>query len=184
MMPPANRLDTDAIERLALEVRAILSPRATVTSAVSFAALRDSVTLATSLGGLTARVRPHFSIASDVYAVSEIDGPSEEAWVWLNREAWGEFLRDDVPRTRATLGHELGHVVMHAAEIETLADLDAERDHDERLDLEAWAFSAHLLIPRQAMLRLPRMGAEALARRFGVSVPMAQRRIFEVRGAA
>lgn len=170
----APGLTADAIARVAAEVRLLLAPRLAVTAAVPFARLVDEV----EIGGLTARARPHFGLPRSTYAVSEIDLAEGDAWIWLSRDAWPEFQRGDVPRTRATVAHELGHLALHASELADL-EVDAEPDHDARLDREAWAFAAALLIPDQALRRLPRARPDEIARRFGVSVPMAQRRIEE-----
>lgn len=176
-MPHRNPdgLSADTIARAAAEVRLALAPRLPVTSAVPFERLRASA----QIGGLATCARLHPGLPRATYASSEIDLAEARAWIWLHRDAWAEFVRGDVPRTRASLGHELGHVALHAAELAQLEDVDAEDDHDARLDREAWAFSAELLIPDQGLRRLPRLRADDLARRFGVSVPMAQRRIDE-----
>ena len=57
--------------------------------------------------------------------------------------------------------------------------VDAEDDHDERLEREAWTFAAHLLIPDQGLHRLRRLRVDEVAKRWGVGVVMAGNRIKE-----
>lgn len=88
--------------------------------------------------------------------------------------------RRGVPRTRFTVAHELGHVVLHG---DDALDLDgrADPDHQEQIEREANAFAARLLIPDAALKRLTNISADALAKRFGVSSMMAARRISEAK---
>lgn len=164
-----------SIARLALEVRHALAPRLEVTAPVRFDALRHG----TRLGQILTRARCNPGLPPTTYASTEIDAEEGEAWIWLNREAWPE-LAANTPRTRATVAHELGHVVLHAPDLVDLeAIAAAEPDHDEQLDREAWAFAAQLLIPDAALAQLPRLRPDALGRRFGVSAVMAAKRIEE-----
>lgn len=178
MLGSNGGLTVDAIARAASEVRRALAPRLGVTEALPFAALAEAVTIDGPLGMLTTRARPHSGLRFTVFAMSEVDATADEAWIWLNREAWAEFFAG-APRTRATVAHELGHLALHAAELAELADIDADPDHDLRLDREAWTFAAHLTIPDQALRRLTRRRADEIARRFGVSVAMATKRLEE-----
>ncbi len=172
-------LSVSTIARVAAEVRLQLSPRLKVTDRLTFDRLRAGVAL-TGLGPeLVTTARGHGGLPSTTYAVSEFDLALGEAWIWLNREAWPEFLRGDVPRSVATMAHELGHVALHSMEVAELHDVEAEAEHDRRLDREAWAFAAHLLIPDQALARLSRLSADQLGARFGVSAVMAGKRLEE-----
>lgn len=100
----------------------------------------------------------------------------DRAWIWLNKTAWRE-VRTGTERTRFTIAHELGHVALHGEELVDLFTRP-EPEHHARLEREANRFAAHLLVPDAALKRL-RLDATALARRFGVSVPMAGKRIEE-----
>ena len=128
-------LPISTIARVAAEVRLQLSPRLAVTDRLTFGRLRTGVRL-TGLGPeLLTVARPHVGLSLTTYATSEFDVALGEAWVWLNREAWPEFVAGDVPRSVATVAHELGHVALHAEEVDELRELDAETDHDRRMDL-------------------------------------------------
>lgn len=171
------------IARVAAEVRLQLCLGLAVTERVRFDRLRQGVTL-TGLGpSLHTVVRGHAGLPPTTYASSEFDLALGEAYVWLNREAWPEFLAGDVPRSVATVAHELGHVALHAEEIDGLEDTDAETDHDRRMDREAWVFAAHLTIPDQALHRLSRLRPDELGARFGVSAMMAGKRLEEFKNS-
>jgi len=171
------------ISLVAAEVRLQLSPRLAVTDRLTFERLRAGVAL-TGLGPeLFTVARGHAGLSLTTYASSECDVVLGEAWVWLNREAWPEFVAGDVPRSIATVAHELGHVALHAEEVDGLEDTDAETDHDRRMDREAWTFAAHLLIPDQALHRLSRLRADELGKRFGVSAMMAGKRMEEFKNS-
>lgn len=176
-------LPVSTIARVAAEVRLQLSPRLAVTDRLTFGRLRTGVRL-TGLGPpLLTVARPHVGLSLTTYATSEFDVALGEAWVWLNREAWPEFVAGDVPRSVATVAHELGHVALHAEEVDELHDLDAETDHDRRMDREAWTFAAHLLIPDQALYRLSKLRSDELGARFGVSAMMAGKRLEEFKNS-
>jgi hypothetical protein len=176
-------LQLEVIARVAAEVRLQISPRLAVTDRLTFGSLRRGVTL-TGLGReLFTVARAHPGLSLTTYASSEFDIALGEAWIWLNREAWPEFVAGDVPRSIATIAHELGHVALHAEEVDGLEDTDAETDHDRRMDREAWVFAAHLLIPDQALHRLSRLRADELGKRFGVSAMMAGKRMEEFKNS-
>lgn len=106
--------------------------------------------------------------------------------VLLCGDAWNE-LETGEARTRFSLAHELGHVVLHCDELRSRLWLPFEEHSTSRvrrpeLDIERQAnwFAGALLVPRSAALRL---SAEALADRYGVSVAAAGYRRAEV-GAA
>ena len=167
-----TKLDVGAIEALAIDVRQQLSPGLSVLDAVPFLALVRQALITK----VVVRVRCHPGLARDTYAFTTFD-EANDAWIWLNTEAWSE-VAPGVPRTRFTLAHELGHVALHSNELDEL-EVKAEPDHDERLDREANRFAAHLLIPDAALKGLVRARAEDVARRFGVSVSTAARRLEE-----
>lgn len=175
----APMLPVSTIARVAAEVRLQLMPRLAVTDRVHLHRLRDGVPIIGTGPELFTIVRGHAGLPSTTYAVSEVEPDGCEAWIWLNREAWPEFVRGDVPRTVSSVAHELGHVSLHAQDLVDLEHVDAETDHDCRLDREAWTFAAHLIIPDQALHRLPRLRADELGKRFGVSTAMAAKRMQE-----
>lgn len=114
--------------------------------------------------------------------------------IWINRDEvahpdWGQ------QRMRFTIGHELGHFVMHQRGQETIF---CRRDEGEPgrvleptprspLELEANAFSAALMMPAgivRAQLGTKQTGEEAVATvttRFQVSDKAARRRVEDLR---
>lgn len=169
-------MDRHDLEAIALAIRDQLRPGLAPTDAVPFAHLTADRRVSSMDGSeIVVRVLPGDALPHDVWGVTTFD--ADRAWIWLNREAWPE-LRRDVPRTRFTVAHELGHVVLHG---DDALDLDgpAEPDHQEQIEREANIFAAHLLIPDAGLKRLGPISAEALARRFGVSSMMASRRLAE-----
>lgn len=165
------------IVRVAEEVRRSLAPKVSILSAVPLAHLRTPRTITTILGPFRVRVQGHAGLDDDTYAVTTIDLADESALISLHRDAWRE-LPLEIPRTRFTLAHELGHIAMHAEELDEL-DVTAEPDHEERLEVEANLFAAHLLIPDAALKRLANPRPGDLAKRFGVSVMTEAKRIEE-----
>lgn len=127
-----------------------------------------------TFGHLTVCVRTHVGLTKTVWGVTTFHD-DDRAVIWLNREAWPE-LPGRVPRTRFTVAHELGHCLLHAAEFQGLNTL-AEPDHHDRVEREANALAAHLLVPDQALKRMD--SAELIAKRFGVSLKMASLRLAE-----
>lgn len=168
-------MDRHDLEAIALAVRDELRPGLSPLEPVPLAGLLAD----TEVAGLTVRAVTHATISANVWGVTTFEPDAARAWIWLTAEAWDE-VRPGVARTRFTLAHELGHVVLHGAE---LVDLFArpEAEHHEELERQANRFAAHLLIPDAGLKRLPALErrAEALARRFGVSVLMAGKRVQE-----
>lgn len=168
------RTDIEALARQARESLCLgISPDA----AAPLHRLMQPLRLETTSGLLTTRTRPCPSFPHQIWAMTTFEGG--EACIWLNVEAWPE-LRAGVPRTRFSLAHELGHVMMHRAEVEDLFER-AELDHTDAMERQANQFAAELLMPCAAF---PRLGADdlrvdRLAARFGVSAPMAGRRVRE-----
>lgn len=118
----------------------------------------------------------------NVWGVTTVRLEEARGVIWLNRVAWPE-LPARVPRTLFTVAHELGHLALQAGELGELK-VRAESEHSERMEREANRFAAELLVPDQALRRLPRMEADGLAKRFGVSLAMAARRREEFRSQA
>ena len=168
-------MDRHVLEELALAVRAQLRPGLAPTEPVPLVVLLRDTTITTLSGPLAVRVEPHDGLAFDVWGVTTFD--TDRAWIWLNFEAWPE-LKKGIARTRFTVAHELGHVVLHGDDVLGL-DGRAEPEHQEQIEREANIFAAHLLIPNAALKRLGAVTAETLARRFGVSSAMASRRLAE-----
>ncbi len=171
----------ELLERLALAVRDQLRPRLAALEAVPLAGLRFDTLIEGLRGQYTVRARGLADLEDTDYAIT--DFAADRAWIWMHRAAFDELVRE-VARTRFSAAHELGHVVLHGAEELEGLDDRPEDDHAEELEREANRFAAHLLIPDQALKRLPTAGADALARRFGVSSAMAAKRIEEWRRAA
>jgi len=185
MMMRGATLDRDTIAQVAAAVRHQLAPRASVLTAAPLEVLAQRDVRVTGIEDtFTTRARCGIGLPPNVWGLTTF--ARARAWIWLSREAWAEVtptrMREGtVPRTRFTLAHELGHVALHADELVEL-DVTADPDHDARLEAEANAFAAELLVPAQALRRLTRARADDIALRFGVSVPMAQRRLDEARG--
>jgi len=166
-------------EAIALDVRAQLAPRLSALEPVPLATLASPRAIETTSGSLLVRASTSGSVPHHVWGMTTFE--PGRAWIWLTREAWPE-LALGVPRTRWSVAHELGHVVLHGEELEGL-DERAEVEHHARLEAEANRFAAHLLVPDAALKRL---GANAsttaldvIAKRFGVSTLAAGRRLEE-----
>lgn len=166
-------------EHLALAVRAQLAPKVGVTDRLPFTALRQGIEIDTRAGRLMVRARGHGGLSPTMYAVTAFALERDEAWIFMNSAAWDEHW-DDVPRTRFTMAHEIGHVVLHAEELDEL-EVDAEPDHHERLDKEANLFAAHLLAPNAGLRRLhgEALRLNSIMQRFGMTAMAAERRLRE-----
>src|SRR6185437_12290831 len=84
--------------------------------------------------------------------------------------------REDGDRYRLSVGHELGHLVMHRSFL---------RKSNKEVEEEAWAFAAELLLPEGAMRDelIPPLTITTLARmkpRWGVSIAALIRRAYEL----
>lgn len=169
-------IDLDTISRVASSVREQLAPSLSPLAAVPLHGLRRDVRIVGLHEPWLTRARSTEILAHNVWAITTFD--RERAWIWLNQEAWPEVVTGTT-RTRFTLAHELGHVALHSEELDEL-DVQADPEHDARLEAEANAFAARLLIPDQAVRRLSKLRADELGRRFGVSTMAAARRIDEV----
>lgn len=172
-------MDRPDFESLALAVRKQLRPGISPLEPVPLAHLIRGV----QIGPLAVIARGHSGLDDDAYAVTMIDLVDASACIWLHREAWAELPRE-IPRTRFTVAHELAHCVLHAEDLDGL-DVRPEGDHHAQLEAEANTFAAHLLIPDAALKRLgltpSTATSDVLAKRFGVSARMAQRRLEEWR---
>lgn len=166
-------MDRHIIEELALSTREALRPGLSALEPAPIDRLLRDVTIAE----LTVRARLHRGLPSDTWGVTTFE--VDRAWIWLNTEAWPELVQG-TPRTRFTVAHELGHIVLHG---EQLLELHTRPDDEyaDQLEREANTFAAHLLVPDAALKRLPTARPETIATRFGVSVLMASRRIEEWR---
>lgn len=173
-------MSDEEIEELALAMRQALAPGSSPLEAVPLERLVAPCTIPTSDGTVSAQVRKA-PMGLHVWGITTFGGTG--AWIWLNADAWPE-LPKGVARTRFTVAHELGHVALHADELEGL-DERPESEHSQALERQANTFAARLLIPNAALKRLSLRGgtaAEILAKRFGVSTLAAQRRLEEWRG--
>lgn len=170
-------ISDELLIRAAAAIRERLSLTTSVMSAVPFDRVLAGVELPTIAGTLTVRARLFAGLPPSVWGMSTFALADERATIWLNREAWPE-LAEDVPRTRFTVAHELGHVALHAEELAEL-EVRPDPDHYARIEHEANRFAAHLLIPDGAIKRFAGRRIEEVARHFGVSAPMAARRIEE-----
>lgn len=166
-------------EAIALAVRAQIAPGLSPLEPAPLVALTTPHELETVAGRLQVTVSTSLAVPHHVWGMTTFE--PGRAWIWLTREAWPELTRG-VPRTRWSVAHELGHVVLHGEELEGL-DERAEVEHHARLEAEANRFAAHLLVPDAALKRLgvkPSTAAlELLAKRFGVSAVAAGKRIEE-----
>ncbi|MCB9717006.1 MAG: ImmA/IrrE family metallo-endopeptidase [Myxococcales bacterium] len=88
-------------------------------------------------------------------------------------------------RARTTVGHELGHAVLHRDVLEQMAAVKVanpaaalhrvrRRDIKPYCDPEwqAWAFCGGILLPREALRKLHGHSLEDISREFQVSLPM------------
>ena len=173
-------MDRHDLEAIALAVREQLRTGLSPLEPAPLTRLLQDTVIETRAGPLTVRVVSHGGLALDVWGVTTFNAEVDRAWIWLNEEAWPE-VKKGVPRTRFTVAHELGHVVLHD---DGVLDLDGrpEPDHQAQIEREANIFAAHLLIPDAALRRLEVTQAttpDALTRRFGVSSMMASKRLQE-----
>jgi len=166
-------MDCHLIEDLALSVRQQLRPGLSPAERVPLERLLHDVTIAE----LTVRATTDDLLPHHTWGMTTFE--RDRAWIWLNGEAWRE-VRTGTPRTRFTLAHELGHVVLHGEDIVDLFTRPIP-EHHEQLEAEANRFAAHLLIPDASRKRLSgsQLKAEALAKRFNVSLKMVDNRLRE-----
>lgn len=85
-------------------------------------------------------------------------------------------------RQTFTIGHELGHHLLHREWAESEAYQvfwrDPNRQNDDFHEKEANAFSAHLLVPRAMLDRYyPRLNQADLSKLFAVSIPVINNRL-------
>jgi IrrE N-terminal-like domain len=129
-----------------------------------------------------------------VYPVEHSDLPEAEAetragaiadWIeiWMRREFYDALFTENsnTVRARSTLAHELGHAVLHQAEV--LAGrhnpqiLTMRRAPREQLkpyrdsEWQAYAFAGSLLAPVRVLRSMPTADPFRLAQVFGVSEP-------------
>lgn len=168
-------MDHHLIEDVALRVRDQLRPGLSPLEAVPLDRLVRDVVIA----DLTVCASTDELLPPNVWGVTTFEADADRAWIWLNKTAWHEVFTG-TPRTRFTLAHELGHVVLHGQQLAELFSRP-DPDHHELIEREANRFAAHLLIPDAALKRLSSVKPDALAKRFGVSLRMAGLRFDEWR---
>ncbi len=174
-------MDCAKIEELALDLRGQLGGR-DPTEALELAQLAHPITARFGARLWSVRARLFGQLPPHVYAMTTLAPGAGSATLWLHRHAWAELPRE-VPRTRFSVAHELGHVSLHAVELAAM-HAKIEPDHHDRLEREANRFAAHLLIPDRAFAALvaSELAPDALARRFGVSAMTAGKRLAEWMG--
>lgn len=174
-------MDRALIDELAADLRAQLGAT-DPTSALALAGVATDTTARFGERFWTFRARLLAQLPAHVYAMTTLEVEARRASLWLHRDAWRE-LRDEVPRTRFSIAHELGHVMLHADELAEM-HTKIEADHHDRLEREANRFAAHLLIPDRAFDALSGrdLAPEAVARRFVVSIMTATKRLAEWKG--
>lgn len=116
--------------------------------------------------------------ALDLWAVSWWDPAATKATLTLCEVTWAE-VHGDVPRSRWTVAHELGHVCLHRTEIQAgllYGHHPAEQDglvqiHMPGEDTERQAnwFAAELLMPEVGLRQLNGCGVASLVLRYRVS---------------
>lgn len=128
-------------------------------------------------------------LPASIWASTHVVG-ERELVTRLCKVAWRE-LRENVPRTRFSIAHELGHVHLHGRDLLALSYLP--QTTDDALDRpqgvipvrerEASRWAGALLVPAEGLRALNEQGAltvEEVARRYQVSPLVAERRIGEV----
>lgn len=165
------------LEELALALREQLRPGIAPLEPVPLAHLTRKTLLEGLHGAFHVRVRGDLALGPTVWGSTTFD--DEDAWIWLNREAWSEF-RAGAPRTRFSVAHELGHIMLHVAELAEL-EVRVDAEHNERVEDEANKFAGRLLIPDAALKRLQDPRPEDLATRFHVTLVAANARLREWR---
>lgn len=86
-----------------------------------------------------------------------------------------EKLEHDDPRTRFTLFHEIGHVVLKHSQQSMRFNIEPKRFVDS--EWQADQFAAEMTMPLDLITSLQLNKAEQLASKFGVSRPAAEKRI-------
>lgn len=138
-----------------------------------------------------------------VYPVSPDDLPDAEAetrasegrWVeiWMREEFYDALFQDgtNTNRARSTLAHEIGHAVLHKAEVRTGRELPAalalRRAPRSKLkpyedsEWQAYMFAGALLMPRPALRQAPLNDQVQLAIQFGVSEAFVRSHLSRIR---
>ena len=134
------------------------------------------------------------TVGITVYPVSEADLPEAEAethvgpdgWleVWMREPFYDSLFKPDhrTLRARSTLGHELGHCILHPKEVRlgkyephSLALQRASRKSLPAYKDSEWqahTFAGAILAPVSTIKMLGIRDSEQLAEAFGVSVPL------------
>jgi len=107
---------------------------------------------------------------------------NEKAKIFLNV--------DDIPERRSfTLAHELGHYILHKADVNGRFRLDYQiytDNQQSKEETEANYFAASILVPKEKLLDIMKeidvsKNISHVADYFGVSVPMLKRRILWIK---
>jgi hypothetical protein len=173
-------LDNYEIDRIAREVREQLCPGLKVGEALPLRGVRTRFSVAGLRGRFDVWPGQMASMPSHIWGVTCFTGVT--ARLWFHRLAWVE-LGDEVPRSRWSAGHEIGHVVLHADALRMTGDAH----ESPRMEWEANRFCAHLLAPDAGVQSMwtaqGAPAAEAVAERFGLGLVAASYRLNEVRTA-
>lgn len=132
----------------------------------------------------------------DVYPAHADELPGQEAHtrpfdekptVLLREDQWRFLMRGGGSglRARATIAHELGHVILHvpvlrrqarrAGGLAALTRVDASRVQTYAdPEWQAWCFAAAFLVPPSTLYHLPSQSTAEIASVYGVSEPFAR----------
>lgn len=117
---------------------------------------------------------PGFSFHSEACCIPET------ATIYLTELTYDKACSND-PRTRFTIFHELGHLILgHSRELHRK---DIPKDMKPFMDSEWQAdqFAAEMTMPLDVILELKLFDIELIRRQFGVSEPAARRRYEQLR---
>lgn len=112
---------------------------------------------------------PGFPMNSEAYCVPE------NATIYLSTATYEKACRND-PRTRFTIFHEVGHLVLfHRRELHRGKDLQHIKPYMDS-EWQADQFAAETAMPIEVILRGNLDTPEKIRQKFGVSEPAAERR--------
>jgi hypothetical protein len=178
------------IQGLAAAARRSLAPSVRMTDALPVADLVIGLRGLTAHCGTRLDVRSHQleHLPPSVWAVTRFHGDNRYRAGFCH-QAWRE-LHAGVPRSRFSAAHELAHICLHHEEIRAwgclphLLDDEGPTGHPHAWDTEVQAnqFAGALLVPTSGLEELARdcsLTPAVVARRFGVSLLAAERRLAE-----